>query len=738
MSTLSPLPLRENVMPPAEPTSRWRRLIPRSRKGKTAVAGGVSVLLVAGLLGASYETSPGGTLWGVEKTIFPAHAQDVALTAVVNDLKNAQDILGSGQQPTADQLTEARTYLNQAKQDLDYLSPSPQRTNLQNLYLQLTQQLLQYTPGSAQELPALPAPPPAPQAAADPGSPSQPADVALTGASAPTWGYPITDQSGTVAPDDYGPPPPDVPYAPAADWPQPYAPPLTPNLQDLGYYDPSWGPLYGYDPTDWYNYNLGGYNQYGYDFLGFDRWGYDRWGYDRWGYDRWGYNWAGYNWAGYDRDGWDRDGCNEWGQHRGHPGDPRDVDWYNRHHPYAQYYQWRFRHDDPVYHRTQWDQAHGFNPYLYQNWNMNRDWHNPRNRDWAPTVPVVTTVNSVSNVNIHASAPVVNLNASLAQFISNDTVTTNSGTLMKDLANKSARDFTKELSPRIVTPVTSLPPSAAEKILATPAADHQTPFAPPALTAPAPTAPPSKVAPGFTAPKVAPVPAFTPPTVKQQGKPANVAPGADPGLAAIPPKAGSPNPDAQNPAGVPPAEPKPAGPPEGAPVQLPDNPAVHVPQVPASAAPVPDAPAHPVAPVPQEPPQQRTAPEPPAQHEAPAPEWQVPTPEPQAPVQQKPVHQAPVPEAPAEQKPVQQAPVEEAPAPQRPIRQAPPVHEAPPVQQAPVHEAPPVQQAPVHEAPPVQQAPPVHEAPPPRPAPEPRQAPAPRAPACAPPMCMTR
>ena len=81
-----------------------------------------------------------------------------------------------------------------------------------------------------------------------------------------------------------------------------------PNLGDLGYYDPSWGQLYGYDPTDWYNYDLSGYNQYGFDFLGFDRWGYDRWGYDRWGYDRWGYNWAGCNWAGYDRNGWDRDG----------------------------------------------------------------------------------------------------------------------------------------------------------------------------------------------------------------------------------------------------------------------------------------------------------------------------------------------------------------------------------------------------------------------------------------------
>ena len=452
MTTLSPPPARENEMQSVEPASRWRRLIPHSRRGKTAVAGGLAVLLVAGLLGATYETSPGGALWGAEKAVFPDHAQDVALAAVVNDLKKAQDILGGGQQPTPDQLTDARTSLNQAKQDLDYLSPSPQRTSLQNLYLQLTQQLMQYTPDSVQQLPALPAPPPAPQAA-DPGSPPQTPDAA------PSWGYPITDEAGSVAPDDFVSPPPDVPDAPAADWPQPYDPPLTPNLDDLGYYDPSWGQLYGYDPTDWYNYDLSGYNQYGFDFLCFDRWGYDRWGYDRWGYDRWGYNWAGCNWAGYDRNGWDRDGRNEWGQRRGHPGDPRNQDWYNHHHPYEQYYQWKFQNDDPVYHRTQWDHAHGFNPNLYQNWNMSRDWHDPRNRDWAPLATASTATKSVTDVNIHASSPVANLNASLAQFISNDKATSNTGSLMKDLADKSAREFTNELNPRTTISIWSPPAS---------------------------------------------------------------------------------------------------------------------------------------------------------------------------------------------------------------------------------------------------------------------------------------
>ena len=680
MTTLSPPPARENDMQSAAPASRWRRLIPRSRRGKTAVAGGLAVLLVAGLLGATYETSPGGALWGAEKAVFPDHAQDVALAAVVNDLKKAQDILGGGQQPTPDQLTDARTSLNQAKQDLDYLSPSPQRTSLQNLYLQLTQQLMQYTPDSVQQLPALPAPPPAPQAA-DPGSPPQTPDAA------PSWGYPITDEAGSVATDDFVPPPPGVPDDPEADWPQPYAPPLTPNLGDLGYYDPSWGQLYGYDPTDWYNYDLSGYNQYGFDFLGFDRWGYDRWGYDRWGYDRWGYNWAGCNWAGYDRNGWDRDGRNEWGQRRGHPGDPRNQDWYNHHHPYEQYYQWKFQNDDPVYHRTQWDHAHGFNPNLYQNWNMSRDWHDPRNRDWAPPA----TTKSVTGANIRASSPVVNLNASLTQFISTDRATNNSRSLMKDLADKSARDFTRELTPRNTTiSIGSPPPSTLGERPATPSANHQTSFAPPALTAPAPATPPSKVSPGFTAPKLSPVPAYTPPAIAQpQGKsaptPANNAPRRHPdpssGPMAIPPKGDSPNP-----AVAPPAEQVPASPPNNAVTPPREAPAPHQTD-PGPQAPESEPRARPAIPTQQEPPQQRSAPEPPEQH-TPAPETQPRAPE--APVRQAPVRQAPAPRAPEV-------------APERPVRQAPPVHEAP--------------------------------RPAPRLAPAPRPAPAPRAPKCSIPMC---
>lgn len=683
MTALVPPPVDLRSLQPAEPLPPRRRFVPRSRRGKAAIAGGLAVLLVAGLLGATYTTSPGGTLWGVQKTIFPQHAQDVALTAVVADLKKAQDILGSGQQPTPDQLTDARTALNQAKQDLDYLSPSPERTSLQNLYLQLTQQLLQYTPDTVLQLAPLPAAPPAPPAA-DP----QPEDaVALTSATAPTWGY--------GAPDDYVPAPPGIPDSPMADWPQPVDPPVTPNLNNLGYYDPSWGQLYGYNPGGWYNYDLGGYNQYGYDFIGFDRWGYDRWGYDRWGYDRWGYNWAGYNWAGYDRHGWDRNGCNEWGQRRDHPGDPRRRDWYDRHHPYHQYYQWKFHVHDPVYRRSQWNKAHGFNPDRYQDWNRNRKWHDPRKRDWAPSAVTTRTT-----VDIHLSSPVVNLNASLSQFISNDKATATSGPLMKSLADKSPRDFTKELAPRHSPLIGSPVESALRKRPDTVAENRETSVAPPALTALAPRTPPSKVSPRFTAPELEPVPAYTPPVPDKPRDKRETAPAPeadlDPSreLPATPPRADRPDRDAASP-----DQPEPASP---------HNPALDRPrEVPAPRQTVPDvqapaseAPAAPEAPRRQEPPQQRNAPEeapvqrdPAPKPQAPerdAPVWQEPAPErkapapqeapapkPQAPQRQAPVWQEPVQQAPPQQAPPRQQPPREAPARQDPPRQAPRSHEGP-------------------------------------------------------------
>jgi hypothetical protein len=643
VTTLNRPPFYDIVPKPAPP-SRWRRLLLGSGRRKTALAAGTIVLLVAGLLGASYETSPGGTLWGVEKTVFPGHAQDVALAAVVSDLKTAQGILGSGQQPTPDQLTDARTSLNQAKQDLDYLSPSPEQAGLQNLYLQLTQQLLQYTPDSVQQLPPLPVPP-----AVDPGNAGPTPDAAA--ASAPTWGYPVTDDAGTAAPDDYAAPPPD------ADWPQPDQPVLTANLADLGYYDPTWGPLYGYDSNDWYNYDLSGYNQYGFDFLGFDRWGYDRWGFDRWGYDHRGYGWGGYNGAGYDRGGWDRGGRNEWGQHRGRPGDPRNQDWYNIHHPYAQYYQRKFQHDDPVYRRTQWNQAHGFHPDQYQNWNVNRDWHNPRDRDWAPLASAVGDAKSAANLRTHASSPVVNLNASLSQFISNDKATRASGSLMKDLAGKSTRDFTRDLVGQSKARRASLPtldtgrPSAAR---------HQTSAAPPALTAPAPRVAPSKVAPGFTAPKLAPVPAYKPPTAAkphaEPGRsPADRAPGA------VPDDSSAQSPGARNPAAAP----------RGA------NPA------PREQVPPPQK--HSAAPDGQSPQQQRAAPEPPSQR-APesAPKASAPARQAPAPVRQAPEPRASTP-APARRAPAPQRPARQAPARQAPARQARPAapRAAPAPRQAP-------------------------------------------------------
>ena len=72
MTTLSPPPARENEMQSVEPGSRWRRLIPRSRRSKTAVAGGLAVLLVAGVLGATYETSPEAPCGAPRRRSFPS------------------------------------------------------------------------------------------------------------------------------------------------------------------------------------------------------------------------------------------------------------------------------------------------------------------------------------------------------------------------------------------------------------------------------------------------------------------------------------------------------------------------------------------------------------------------------------------------------------------------------------------------------------------------------------------
>src|SRR5258705_8068640 len=239
---------------------------------------------------------------------------------------------------------------------------------------------------------------------------------------------------------------------------------------------------------------------------------------------------------------------------------------------------------------------------------MNRDCPNPPTRHWAPLATASPTAKSVTDANIHASSPVVNLNASLTQFISNDKATSN-GPLMKDLADKSTRDFTEELAPRTTISFWSPPPSTFATRPATPTADHQRSFAPPALTASAPTTPPSKVSPGFTAPKLSPVPAYTPPAVAQpQGKraptPANIGPGRDPnpssGPMAIPPKAGSPNP-----AVGPQAEPKPVTPPD-APMAPPraDSPPHHDNPVPQAPAPEPRD--RPTAPIQQAPTHQST------------------------------------------------------------------------------------------------------------------------------------
>lgn len=479
----------ENPEEQPEPDDRWGKYVPGEPQLRAAAFGTLIGLLVAVLMGAAYGAEPGDSLWALNKTVFTGHSQDVAIRAVVAPLKNAQDILSTGKQPSPDQLTEARTSLNEAKQGMEFISASNERTTLQNLYLQLTQQLRQYTPEQAQQLPALPAPPEVntdANLAANVG-PAAPAS------SPPSWGYAAAASAPVPnAPQSYStPPPPGIPVDPIADWPAPVAPPLTPNLLDLGGYDPSWSLLYGYNVLDWFNWGLSGFNRYGYDFMGFDRWGYDRWGYDRWGYDRAGYNWDGYNWSGYNRDGRDRDGRNEWGQFR--DDDPRDQAWYDRYHPYRQYYDWKFQNTNPVYSRNLWDQSHGINPAEYRDWNLNRGWDNPLERDWSPVARITDRP--------ALAEPVVNLDASLAQFLTEDKSARPSQDLIKDLSTKSVRNFSKELA---------APAPAPEKSPTSTSPVDVKPSAPPVLTVPAPTAPPKLVPEDFTPPSLPTVPPLTP------------------------------------------------------------------------------------------------------------------------------------------------------------------------------------------------------------------------------------
>lgn len=136
-----------------EPPARWGKYVPGEPQLRAAAFGTLVGLLVAVLMGAAYAAQPGASLWALNKTVFPAHSQDIAVRAVVSDLKNAQDILGNNKQPSPDQLTQARSSLNEAKQGLEFVSDSDERTSLQNLYLQLNQQLRQYTPNRPNSCP---------------------------------------------------------------------------------------------------------------------------------------------------------------------------------------------------------------------------------------------------------------------------------------------------------------------------------------------------------------------------------------------------------------------------------------------------------------------------------------------------------------------------------------------------------------------------------------------------------
>lgn len=645
-----------------EPPAQWSKYVPSEPQLRAAAFGTLVGLLFAVLMGAAYGAQPGASLWSLNKTVFPTHSQDVAIRAVVSDLKSAQDILGNSKQPSADQLTDVRSSLNDAKQGLEFVSASDERTSLQNLYMQLNQQLRQYTPEQAQQLPALPAPPGVntdTNLAANVG-PAAPA------ASPPSWGYTAAANAPAPAAETYAvPPPAGIPVDPVADWPAPIAPPLTPNLQDLGGFDPSWSPLYGYNVLDWFNWGLSGFNRYGYDFMGFDRWGYDRWGFDRWGYDRWGYNWDGYNWSGYNRDGRDRDGRNEWGQRNDY--DPRDQNWYDRYHPYRQYYDWKFQNTNPVYSRSLWDQSHGIDPSQYRDWNLNRNWDNPLERDWSPVAHIADRP--------VLAEPVVNLDASLAQFIAEDKSARPSQDLIKDLSTKSARNFSKELAAQPPTPEKSSNPDSPATVI---------PAAPPVLTAPVPKVPPKEVPADFTPPALPTVPPVTP-APSTEPRPTSSVTSPAPSAAPSTEPSHSPAPSSEPPANATTGPQAPSGSPV-APTPTPKD---------ESSAPV-TTPASPTHETPATPTPRQTATEPPSQTTEPttAPE---PTKQHSTPTHEAPTSETPVPRATTEPAPVEPVPTR-APAsePAAPTREA-PTREAP-TREAPTREAP-TREAPTREAP---------------------------------------
>ncbi|MEU9807309.1 hypothetical protein [Mycobacterium sp. NPDC050853] len=647
-----------------EPPPRWSQFTPGESQLRAAAFGTLVGLLFAVVMGAAYGAQPGGSLWALDRTVFPAHSQDVAVRAVVSQLKNAQDILGTGKQPSPDQLTTARTSLNEAKRGLEFVSASDERTSLQNLYLQLTQQLRQYTPEQAQQLPALPAAPGVNADAnlaanASPVGPSTPP---------PSWGYAAAASAPSPAPQAYSAPlPPGIPVDPVADWPAPVTPPLTPNLGDLGGYDPSWMLLYGYNVVDWFNWGLSGFNRYGYDFTGFDRWGYDRWGYDRWGYDRWGYNWDGYNWSGYNHDGRDRDGRNEWGQRNDN--DPRDQGWYDRYHPFRQYYEWKFQNTNPVFSRNLWDQSHGIDPTQYRDWNLNRNWDNPLERDWSPVTSTARVADRPA-----AAEPVVSLDASLAQFLADDKSARPSADLVKDLSTKSVRNFSKELA---------APASAPEQSPKPASPTDEKSSTPPALTVTAPVAPPKQVPEDFTPPSLPAVPAVTPVTRTPSTEPRATSGTTSPAPSTEPSQSPTPTSEPSAPAKATTSAPAPA-PTSVAPAPTPKDETSAPVTTPAAPTPVtPETPASPVTPAPRQtvtaPPvptaEPSTAPEPTRQRSTPSQE--APTPEPRATVEPAP-QQVPV-EAPAKQAPVErEAPQSRASAPEpaAPTREA-PTREAP-------------------------------------------------------------
>jgi len=187
------------------------------------------------------------------------------------------------------------------------------------------------------------------------------------------------------------------------------------------------------------------------------------------------------------------------GQRRGHPGDPTQSGLVQTTTtPTSSTTSGSSRTTNPVYPpHAVGPRPRLHNPNLYQNWNIEPGLARSAQTATGHRRPPPSQSPAP---NIRASSPVVNLNASLTQFISTDRATNNSRSLMKDPRGQiRPRTFHPGTRPRVTPPISIGSPPAVDSGRAAPPRlrqNHQTSFAPTGIGGgPRPATPPSKVFP---------------------------------------------------------------------------------------------------------------------------------------------------------------------------------------------------------------------------------------------------